>query len=216
MRNISSAVLSLAAMALSSLTTYLSFFDARYTLTAAVADVDGQTQRGSSSGNGRWSVNFRFYAAPTIILSNRGTRALVVSEVSAVASDSLGECRIADGAERRKVTVLNEAANRYEVLDPQIIESGSVIPLEFEVSLKDIDMEGSTDVAPDFDLSTIETMWCLEWVIFDPNGKRHEEVMPGFVSTVEFEIPEGEDRPVQTYKLDNPKGAVQLLSRGIF
>ena len=59
-------------------------------------------------------------------------------------------------------------------------------------------------------------MWCLEWVIFDPNGKRHEEVMPGFVSTVEFEIPEGEDRPVQTYKLDNPKGAVQLLSRGIF
>ena len=58
MRNISSAVLSLAAMALSSLTTYLSFFDARYTLTAAVADVDGQTQRGSSSGNGRWSVDF--------------------------------------------------------------------------------------------------------------------------------------------------------------
>ena len=58
MRNISSTVLSLAAMVLSSLTTYLTFFDSRYTLTAAVAQVSSQTNRGYSSGNGQRSISF--------------------------------------------------------------------------------------------------------------------------------------------------------------
>ena len=79
MRNISSTVLSLAAMVLSSLTTYLTFFDARYTLTAVVADTKGQVSTSSGSSGEKRSVNYGFWIDNSIVMSNRGTRAIVTS-----------------------------------------------------------------------------------------------------------------------------------------
>ena len=216
MRNISSAVLSLAAMSLSTLTTYLTFFDARYTLTAAVAKVSGQSNRGYGSGNGQWNVNYRFFASPTIVLSNRGTRALVVSEVNFAKSDDMKACKIPDDAERKSANMMNEAKNYASAIEPFIIEPGTVSPLELEIYPEAIEFSGSTDAPRDFDLSTQEALWCLEWVMFDPNGKRHEASLPVMTSSVSFEIEEDENAPTAIYKLDHPKGAVQLLSRGIF
>ena len=217
MRNISSAVLSLAAMALSSLTTYLSFFDARYTLTSAVADVKGDTNRGSGRRDGKWTVNFRFYAEPTVILSNRGTRALVVSDVDLVESQDVESCKVADDAKRHNFTMRNEDGTRYNLVEPFIVEPGTVMPVTLSAALNELNLEGVTGQAPDMSsLAPRKTLWCMEWTIYDPNGKRHMNMMPGVVSDIFFEIPEGEDIPDQTYKLDFPKGAVQLLSRGIF
>lgn len=105
MRNISSTVLALSAMALSSMTTYLTFFDARYTLTAAIADVKGQVNRGfsSSSNSDTKSVNYRFYIDTSLVLSNRGTRSLVVSDVSVVRSSNPNKCEVAEDEKRVRV-----------------------------------------------------------------------------------------------------------------
>ena len=64
MRNISSSALALMALALSSLTTYLTFFDARYALTAAVANVSASVQTGFSSSEAGSSVSYRTFVAP--------------------------------------------------------------------------------------------------------------------------------------------------------
>lgn len=217
MRNISSAVLSLAAMALSTLTTYLTFFDARYTLTAAVADVSGNTNRGYGSGNGRWSVNFRFYTEPTVILSNRGTRPLVVSDVDLVASQDLESCKVAEDAKRNNFTMSDEDGARYSVVEPFIVEPGTVMPVKLSAALDEINLEGTSDQPPNLDdLAARKTLWCMEWTVYDPNGKGLQKLMPAVVSDISFAIPEGEQYPEQTYKLDHPKGAVQLLSRGLF
>ncbi|MEL7371195.1 MAG: hypothetical protein AAFN74_19900, partial [Myxococcota bacterium] len=96
MRGLSSSVLSVAAMGLSSLTTYLTFFDASYTLTVANADVPIQVQSGSSSSGGKKSAYYRFFPKPSVILSNRGKLALVVSDVRLHRSTDVSSCKIAD------------------------------------------------------------------------------------------------------------------------
>ena len=215
MRNISSAVLSLAAMVLSSMTTYLTFFDARYTLTAAVADVNGDSNRGSGRGNGRWNVDFRFYAYPTIILSNRGTRALVVSEVNLVRSSSLETCNIADDTKRTKVNKTDDSGYSSSPVKPFIIEPGTVSPSRYVAYLDELKFSGVEGETPTFSTSPEQTLYCFEWVVYDPNGKRHESTMPAFTSSVTLSQKDGEAFPSADYKLDHPKGALQLLTRGL-
>ena len=214
MRNISSTILSLAAMVLSSLTTYLTFFDARYTLNAAVADVSGQQNRGYSSNGEQRNVNFRFYVTPTVILSNRGTRALVVSEVSLVKSEQMERCIIGDQAERRTPFLIDVETNRSSTIEPYIVEPGAVRAEKMEVSLPDMEWAGA--LGEEVDLEAEEAQWCFAWVVFDPNGKRHEQYMPAFTSQVTFVTEEGENYPSANFALDFDKGPTRLLSRGIF
>ena len=214
MRNISSAVMSLAAMVLSSFTTYLTFFDSRYTLTAAVAGVSGQSNRGYGSNGEQKTINFRFYATPSIILSNRGTRALVVSEVAVVRSEDKTRCVAAADAERRQPFRLNLESNRTEAIEPFIVEPGSVQAQKIEVSLPDVDQAVATDAQ--FALEPDSALWCLEWTVFDPNGKRHESLMPAFTTDVAYSAEEGEDKPGASFKLDYAKQPVTILSRALF
>lgn len=201
MRNLSSAVLSLAAMVLSSFTTYLSFFDARYTLTASVADVSGQTNRGYGSNGEQRNVNFRFYVAPSVILSNRGTRPLVITDVALVPSSDAKTC-VASG---------DPLPGRMETL---IIEPGSVRSLPLDLALPQIEQKIGMDEA--FSLEDVSSFWCIQWVVFDPNGRRHEPMMPAFTADIRFGYEDDESHPSATYKLDFPKGPTRLLSRGLF
>ncbi len=214
MRNLSSAVLSLVAMGLSSMTTYLTFFDARYTLNAAVADVKGQSGRGYGSSNGKRSINFRFFAYPSIIVSNRGTRALVVSDVQVAKSDDLESCKVADDAERRSALTFDPVTNRSEVIEPFIVEPGTVKPIKMEIVLPNIDQEATAETQ--FQLQPSKVLWCMEWTVFDPNGRRHDSVMPAFTHDVSFSVEDGEDMPRANFKLDYPKGPNKLLARGVF
>ena len=212
MRNISSAVMSLAAMALSSLTTYLTFFDARYTLTAAVADVASESDSGSSSE----SYDFRLYAKPTIILSNRGTRALVVSEINLARSQTLDSCNIATDAKRTKVNKTDESGYSSSPVKPFIIEPGTVSPNRFIAYLNDVKTPRVEGEAPSFNQEPQQSLYCFEWVVFDPNGKRKVAAMPAFTSTVTLSMPDNGSYPEADFEIDHPKGAIQLLTRGLF
>jgi hypothetical protein len=202
MNNMATTILSLLAMLVSSFTTYLTFFDSRYTLTAAVAGVDGVIQSsGGSSGEGLFSVNFRPFATPSIILSNRGTRALVVTDVTLVRSAPHEACEIAADAPSLKAT------SRMKTL---LVEPGSIQ----EVALELTSAEKTPTQA--YQIADTDSSWCMKWVIFDPDGERHEPTMLALRETTHFTPEPGGETYNAEYKLDHPKAAAHLLSDGLF
>lgn len=205
MRSLSTAVLSLVAMALSSMTTYLTFFDARYTLTQAVASVQLQVQSGGGSSNGEKSAYYRYYPYPQIILSNRGTRPLVLSNVELVKSSTLETCTEDESVEIPQ-------ARTFEAI---IVEPGTVQQLPLELALPAVSQEVAED--EEFDLQPDTALWCLKWTAFDPNGERQEPLTPVFTTEITFTPPEPGDRyPSTNVELDFPKGPTKLITRGWF
>ena len=206
MNNITTAILSLLAMLLSSVTTYLTFFDNRYTLTAAIAGVDGQIQSGGgSSGEGVYSLTFRPFATPSIILSNHGTRALVVTSVTLVPSVSHEVCEVAADASSREPTTR---------MKPMLVEAGSIQEVSLEFLLHETNAEKTP--TQNYQIKDTDSSWCLKWVIFDPDGQRHEPTMLALRETTHFKPqPDGIYYDTE-YKLDHPKAAAQLLSDGLF
>lgn len=202
MRSLSSVVLSLTAMVLSSMTTYLTFFDSRYTLTTAISGVEWQMQTGSSSSNGERDVYFRKFVDPAIIVSNRGTRPLVLTNVVVVDSTNPETC------------VPGEKAFPSRI-EAKIIEPGTVqqIPLSLGIG----SVEATADASGYYDLTDTKTLWCLKWTIFDPNGRRHEPISPAFTETTKFAQPETpEDYASGTFTIEYPKQPTKLVSRGLF
>ncbi|MEM9667798.1 MAG: hypothetical protein AAF950_02660 [Pseudomonadota bacterium] len=203
MRGFSSAVLSLAAMTLSSLTTYLTFFDARYTLTQAVAEVTVSQQGGGYSDGERQEATYRFFPRLELILSNRGTRPIVVSNLEIFQSASTERCELTD-------TKLY-----MPEFQPIIVEPGTVSPTAIETSLGNI--EGSSMAGAPIVIDPVSDLYCLKWTLFDPNGKRHEPLAEAFFIDISFTEPEPDDyRPEPNVDLDYPKEPRQLLSRGLF
>ncbi|MEO1476721.1 MAG: hypothetical protein AAFS13_10105 [Pseudomonadota bacterium] len=203
MRGLSSAVLSLAAMALSSLTTYLTFFDARYTLTQAIADVSVSQQGGGFSNGDRREVTYRFFPRVEIILSNRGTRPIVISDLEIFESASEERCEMTD-----KKLFMQE-------FQPIIIEPGTVSPTAIETSLDNV--EGSARDGEVITMEPISNLYCLKWTLFDPNGRRHEPLSTAFAIDIGFLPPEpGEYSPETDVTLDYPKEPDRLLTRGMF
>lgn len=203
MRGISSAVLSLAAMALSSMTTYLTFFDARYTLTVAVANVTAGIQSGGGrDGEGRQTASYRYWPKATMIFSNRGTRPVVLTDMQLVRSEDLQKC------------VPEEKAWDTRI-DPMIIEPGTVRDLTVEFELQRID--AVAEAGQEFALEGDTSLWCMQWVVFDPNGQRREPMTPFFTLTRGFEAPAAPgERPDATISLDYPQGPETVVSRGLF
>ncbi|MEO0883769.1 MAG: hypothetical protein AAFY34_13715 [Pseudomonadota bacterium] len=203
MRGFSSAVLSLAAMALSSLTTYLTFFDSRYTLTLAVADVAVSQQGGGFSSGDTREVSYRFFPRLELILSNRGTRPIVVSDLEIFESASPERCEVTD-------TTLF-----MQEFQPIIVEPGTVSPAAIETSLENI--EGSSVGGAPIQIGPVSNLYCLKWTLFDPNGRRHEPFAAAFKIDIGFLPPEpGEYAPETDVSVDFPKQPERLLSRGLF
>ncbi len=203
MRHSSNAVLSVAAMAMSSMTTYLTFFDSRYTLTTAVAAVEQQVQRGYSSSNGESEVYFRRYVTPQMIVSNRGTRPLVLSDVSLVRSSDPDTCAATEDVRTTHFTA-------------KIVEPGTVEQMPFEFSLPNI--EAVSNENGEFDLQDTTELWCLNWTVFDPNGRRREPLSAAFVATTSYPV-EGIDEdgtPNMKFEVEPSFKAERLVSRAIF
>ncbi|MEM6412260.1 MAG: hypothetical protein AAF683_12070 [Pseudomonadota bacterium] len=203
MRGFSSAVLSLAAMSLSSLTTYLTFFDSRYTLTQAIADVSISQQGGGYSSGDVREVTYRFFPRIDLILSNRGTRPIVVSDMEIFESASRDQCE------------LTEETLFMQEFTPIIIEPGTLSQTSVETSLKNVEGQ-STGGAP-IVLDPISRLYCLKWTLFDPNGERHEPMAEAFSINIDFLPPEpGEYSPETDVTVDFPRRPERLLSRDFF
>ncbi|MEL6323146.1 MAG: hypothetical protein AAFQ84_02825 [Pseudomonadota bacterium] len=203
MRGFSSAVLSLAAMGLSTVTTYLTFFDARYTLTQAIADVPIQLQSGGGYSDGEADAYFRFFPTFDLILSNRGTRPVVVSDLEIYRSAAMDQCE------------LTGEPMYMQDFQPVIVEPGTVSPFSVEVSLPNLERSARDGEA--FDLSGEEALYCFQWTLFDPNGRRHEPIAEAL--TVRYTLlppPEGERYPDITVEKDFPRRPERLISRGFF
>lgn len=194
--------MSTIAVIMSTLTTYLTFFDARYTLSATVAKVAVQVQSGGGVSNGMKSASYAYYPEADIILTNRGTRAVVVSEIDIFRSASLEACEPAEDTFVRPI-------------EPKVIEPGAVTSFKLEFELPRITAEGPENtplVIPD------ETsLWCAAWVAFDPKGYRREPVTPFLTLTRSFEPARAGDRfPTARIELDYPRQPETIVSRGLF
>lgn len=203
MRHSSNALLSVTAMVMSSMTTYLTFFDSRYTLTTAVAGIEQQVQRGYSSSNGETELNFRLYVTPQMIISNRGTRPLVLSDVSLMRSGDPKKCTPTDDVRTTQFTA-------------KIIEPGTVDQIPFAFSLPSVNAFAGAD--GDFGLEEVTELWCLHWTVFDPNGRRREPLSAAFVATTSYPV-EGADedgRPNMKLDIEHSFKAERLVSRSIF
>lgn len=206
MRNLSSVVLSLAAMMLSGLTTYLSFFDVRYTLTAAVASVGSNFQSGFSSTDGGIEATYIAYVRPQLILSNRGTRPVVLTDIALFASSAAETCLAGEGKTADRL-------QGHDAAPATIVEPNSVreVPLEFQLPKVNA-------VAADparLDLKDGTQLWCLRWTIFDHAGRRHEPAIPAFTLTTAYVPEPGETIPGVEASIDFPKGPQKLVARGL-
>lgn len=192
------------AVAVSLITLYLTYFDNRYTLRAAMVETGLQTQRGGSSSPGEPStVSFRMFATPAFVLSNEGAQTLVISAADLVRADSADGCS-ADGETR---TAFGEGIGTI------VIPPGSVQALRAEYPLATID----ADDAGGWGLEPIDALWCLRITMFDPKGRRQDPLFPAFRVQVGFNPPTDEDRyPSAAVSHDTVRGANTLASRGVF
>lgn len=190
-----SIVLSVIAMVASSVTTYLSFFDSRYEVTAVVASAPAQIQTSSSrSGDGPRQTTFRVYYAPTLILSNQGTRPVVVTEAALFRSTDPEGCVEGD------VRVVAYGENEPFIFEPNAVRH---MKLEF----------GPPAMTDDFE-KRIEN-WCFGFVMFDTDGQRLERSLPALTASFEVERPEGEDEtPALLTVIDFPRGPQTLAAGG--
>lgn len=196
-------------MGLSSLTTYLTFFDASYTLTAATAEVPVQVQRGGSSSGDQRSAYFRFFAEPTVILSNRGKLALVVSNLRAYRSVHAEECQMKEGDSGKTSFAVD--GNRPAV--PRVVEPETLQHLKLSFGLDNIEANISADET--FAIPDDQQLWCLRWTIFDPNGTRHEVDTPLVTLDRTFATVENERYPIVEVDKDFPRGPRRLVSRSL-
>ncbi|MEO0718011.1 MAG: hypothetical protein AAFZ06_03960 [Pseudomonadota bacterium] len=152
-----SLAMSIGAVIASGRTTYLSFFDARYTLTATIASVAGQVQTSSSrSGDGPLDVTYRTFFTPTFILSNRGTRPLVMTNVALTKSSDTAAC-----------VATEEVRQPFGEQQPLILEPGTVSDFRFEF--------GTGPMTNDFEKRS--ELWCLQFTLIDHRGERIEPLL---------------------------------------
>jgi len=203
MRNVLSLVFSIAAMVASGLTTYVTFYQDRYTLTIAVAEIVGSlgTSTYRAGPQSSLEVVYRVFFEPTLILSNQGTRALVLTDLQMIPSTSLNDC------------VPSEETRRpAEAVKPVILEPDSVRDLSFEF--------GRGNMTNDFE--TRSELWCIKLTVFDSNGTRMEPMFEAFRADYRLEAAIGADgsgdlsgdAPALSLTIDFPRRPVVVAQTG--
>ena len=167
-----SVILSLVAVGLSVMTTYLSFFDERYAVTLSVAKHSIEKLI-SSSRSGRdtpLEIHYQVHVKPTFILSNRGTRPLVLTDIKAILSADMKECK--DGDLKRN-PVKDSGWSLSGSVDPVIIEPGVVRQLQYNFNI-------GNNLAQTLkgEVKNLSELWCLKFTLFDHRGKRLEPIVP--------------------------------------
>lgn len=192
--NTASVLLSLIAVIASALTSYLSFFDARYEASAVIAKAPTQIQRSVfRSGDAPPDVNYQVVFAPTIILSNQGTRTAVLSDVALIRSEDPDAC-VADEAPIRP----------FIPFEPMILAPGMVQDLRLEFARP----------ALTNDFETMSERWCFSFVMFDYDGMRMEPLLHAFDVSYAVVVEDDPQAPALTLELDYPRGPARLAAGG--
>lgn len=210
MQTFLSMFLSLVAVGLSVATTYLSFFDERYTLTLNIAKQELGVRTGfSKSGADKpANVTYQVFLTPTLILSNRGTRPLVLTDIKPKLSSKTESCDFS-GPTRKVVS--NDFWKIGSTIKPVIIEPGTVTELKYESNV------GNT-LTNDFE--TMSELWCLTFTIIDHRGARVEPAIK--FSKLDYKITQNEKSlknegaPNLKVDVDYPKQPITLAKSGLF
>jgi hypothetical protein len=209
---LSSLFMSIIAVFVSGFTTFLTFFDERYTLTAAIVDVGAGTQQSAGySDDLGLNVTYQYFVKPMFILSNRGTRSLVLTDIQLVRSSKLHACVASEDL----VSPISGST-----VDAMIIESDSVQSLRPEYNISRIKAHYDGRPAPASAADTLNAehepeTWCLQLVVFDHRGRRSEPLFEAMTVERVF-APMGPDDnyPSGAMEIDHPVAANQLLSKG--
>ena len=204
--------MSIIAVVVSGLTTFLTFFDERYTLTAAMVNVGSGTQQSAGySDDVGLNVTYQNYVKPTFILSNRGTRSLVLTDVNLIRSSKLDTCEASEDV----VSPINAST-----LDTMIIDPNSVQSLTREYRISRITVHYDSKPAPASAADSLNAehepqTWCLQLIVFDHRGRRMEPLLEAMTVDRTFEPMEpDDDYPTGTMAIAHPIAATQLLSKG--
>ena len=199
-----SLLVATTAMGVSMVTTYFTLFDQRYTLTAAMSKASIHRQSGSSSSEGRVSASYRFFPTIEFVLSNRGSRPLVLTEAGIVRSDNLETCE-GEGEIRRPFR---------DEPGTVVMEPDTVRVVSFETNLPAIDVE---DTGAGFDVKADEALWCVALTVFDHNGERLTPLFPAFTTKMDFRPPSEDERvPEMIFESETKYGARIVSSSGAF
>ncbi len=201
MQGLISMVLSTVAIAVSSFTTYIQFLNERYTLSAAVADVNASISTGTYRSGDVATRTFRYFVEPRLILSNRGTRSLIYTGAQLVKSSDPEQC------------VLSEAIYQpYTAPEMTIIADDTVQMVSFGFNLDTVEADLTQSAAPD----AFDTLWCLQMTVFDHRGRRLEPLFPLADITTRFEPDPDDEGPISRLDVDFPREPQAIADSGFF
>lgn len=191
-----SIALSVIAVVASAVTTYLTFFDARYRAVAVVAGAQNGVQTSSSGADGViTSVGYRVFCAPTIILSNSGTRPVAATQL-----------KLYRAAEPRGGAPAGEPFDAPLEEPTFLLEAGAVrhVRFEFGLPLMTNDFEKRSET------------WRLGLALIDHQGVRTDASIE--IARFDFTIepaPEGPSAaPILRADIASPQGPQLLAARG--
>lgn len=203
MGNLLNGLMAAIAMVLSTVTTYLSFFDDRALLTSAIDDVRPWARSGGGGSEGSWSYSFRHGVEIDVILSLRGARPLVLTEALLVRVDPGAECAASEVA---------QAPFQFET---RILEPKSLTPLALEFPLPGAEATAATKAGLEFEDRA--DRWCLQLKLFDVSGAASTPMMRAFDARTTYARAPGADYPSVSVALDvSPAPAPMFKSGAIF
>lgn len=203
MGNLLNGMMAVIAMLLSTVTTYLSFFDDRALLTGVIDDVRPWARSGGGGSEGNWSYSFRHGVEIDLILSLRGTRPLVLTEALLVRVPIGADC---EGA------ALAQQPYQFET---RILEPKSLTPLALEFPLPGAEATAPSKAALRFDDRA--DGWCLQLKLFDASGAASTPMMRAFDARTAYVREAGEDYPSASIDVDvSPAPAPMFKSGAIF
>lgn len=200
MGNLLNGVMSAVAIVLSAITTYVTFFDDRITLTATIDTVRTAVQSGGGGGDGRWSYGFQYRVGVDLILALRGARPVVLTDAELVRSTTPDACVAGDDVEK---------TFGFETM---VLQPGALAPLSIEFSLPRIEDQATSIDALEF--APRSETWCLRLTLFEQSGERQEPMLRAFASDISFFMEEGEDYPSTRFDVDASRAAVTVLETG--
>lgn len=187
--------MAMIAVVASAVTTYLTFFDARYRAAAVVAHVRADLQSSYSRvGDGAYQMHYRAFLTPTLIFANQGTRPVLLTRLEFFCAD-----RSRKGGVGASLGVTSE-------MDALLLEVGSVQHLRPETAFQSL-----TD-----DFETRVEQVKMRATAFDHRGKRIEAVVD--VATVTFEIvrpePGVDEAPALNVSVEHPRRQQKIAVGG--
>ncbi len=177
-------VISLIALGLSALSTFLAFFYQRTGLTGAVVRAHATTRRSGGFDGETANVQFQQDARIEVLLSNTGTRPLVITAIEAV----VGAPNASRPGDEPPIQPYEQVAS--VLLEPK---TALVFPIEFRLCTVGLDNVTRTTDIPE----RRERVWARV-TVYDHRGRVHQPDLPAFAAKTTYRPGEENDRYPQS------------------